>query len=199
MILSVYGAALGTFSQSAGTVPLPQYLAGFEAYINGVAAPLYYVSPNQVNVQIPYETNPGAATLIVGNPYANVTYNFTVSAAAPGIFTFQNGSINPYPSASPGETVTLFETGDGQVTPSLATGATPSPKTQTGSLPKPRLPVSVTVGGVTAPIQFIGIPSGLVGVTQINYTVPSGVTGLQPVVVTVGGVASPAASLTVSQ
>jgi uncharacterized protein (TIGR03437 family) len=49
-------------------------------------------------------------------------------------------------------------------------------------------------------IDFIGIPSGLVGVTQINYTVPSGIsTGVQPVVVTVGGAASPAASLNVTQ
>jgi uncharacterized protein (TIGR03437 family) len=199
MILSIYGAALGAFVQSTATIPLPQYLAGFEATINGVVAPLYYVSPSQVNVQIPYETNPGPATLIVGNPYTNVTYNFTVSAAAPGIFTFQNGSINPFPSAAAGQTVTLYVTGEGQVTPSLATGSTPSPKTQTGGLPKPRLPVSVTVGGVAATIQFIGIPSGLVGVTQINYIVPSGVSGVQPVVVTVGGVASPAATLTVTQ
>jgi uncharacterized protein (TIGR03437 family) len=200
MILSIYGTALGSFAQSTATIPLPQYLAGFEAMINGVVAPLYYVSPNQVNVQIPYETNPGPATLIVGNPYANLTYNFTVSAAAPGIFTFQNGSINPFPSATRGQTVTLYVTGEGQVAPSLATGATPADRTETGSLPKPRLPVTVTVGGAAATIQFIGIPSGLVGVTQINYTVPSAIaTGVQPVIVTVGGVASPAASLTITQ
>ena len=59
MLLSVYGTALGNFVQSAGTIPLPQYLAGFEASVNGVTAPLYYVSPGQVNIQIPYETQPG--------------------------------------------------------------------------------------------------------------------------------------------
>ncbi len=92
MILSIYGAALGTFVESAYTVPLPKYLAGFEAVINGVPAPIYYVSPNQVNVQIPYETQPGPATLEIGNPYTNITYNFQVSAAAPGIFTFSDGA-----------------------------------------------------------------------------------------------------------
>jgi uncharacterized protein (TIGR03437 family) len=200
MILSIYGAALGTFTQSTATIPLPQYLAGFEATINGVTAPLYYVSPNQVNVQIPYATNAGRATLIVGNPYASLSYAFQVSAAAPGIFTFQNGSINPIGSAAHGQTVTLFITGEGQVTPSLATGTTPSPHTQTGDLPKPVLPYSVTVGGVAATIDFIGIPSGLVGVTQINYTVPNGIsTGVQRVVVTVGSAASPAATLNVTQ
>lgn len=200
MILSIYGAALGTFAQSAATIPLPQYLAGFQATINGINAPLYYVSPNQVNVQIPYETNTGLATLAVGNPYATIAYSFQVSPAAPGIFTFQNGGINPMPSATRGQTVTLYVTGEGQVSPTLPTGATPSPHTQTGSLPKPQLPVTVTVGGTPATIQFIGIPSGLVGVTQINYTVPSGITtGVQPVVVTVGGMPSPAAILTVTQ
>ena len=60
--------------------------------------------------------------------------------------------------------------------------------------------VTVTVGGVEAPVQFDGIPSGLVGVTQINYQVPdSAGTGTQPVVVTVGGVSSVAASLRITQ
>jgi uncharacterized protein (TIGR03437 family) len=60
------------------------------------------------------------------------------------------------------------------------------------------LPVTMTVGGQPASISFIGIPSGLVGVTQINYVVPANApVGVQPVVVTVGGVASPAAKLNV--
>jgi uncharacterized protein (TIGR03437 family) len=60
--------------------------------------------------------------------------------------------------------------------------------------------VTVTVGDKQADISFIGIPSGLVGVTQINYQVPADVPlGVQPVVVTVGGVASPPAKLNVTQ
>jgi uncharacterized protein (TIGR03437 family) len=56
------------------------------------------------------------------------------------------------------------------------------------------------VGGVNAPIQFIGIPAGLVGVTQINYTVPTfTVIGEKAVVVTVGGTASSSATLTVTR
>jgi uncharacterized protein (TIGR03437 family) len=59
---------------------------------------------------------------------------------------------------------------------------------------------SVTVGGVNAPIQFAGIPAGLVGVMQINYQLPTTVkTGVQPVVVTVGSASSVAAHLTVLQ
>jgi uncharacterized protein (TIGR03437 family) len=200
MILSIYGAALGTFVESAYTVPLPQYLAGFESTINGVTAPIYYASPTQVNVQIPYETQPGRATLVIWNPYTSVTYRFQVSAAAPGIFTFSDGSINPYRTASRGSEIAMYVTGDGAVTPALATGATPSPHAAT---PTPKLPVSITVGGVAvAPsdIEFTGIPSGLVGVTQINFTIPSNVSlGMQPVVVTVGSAASPAANINITQ
>lgn len=198
MILSVYGTQLGSLAQSAATIPLPEYLAGFEATVNGVPAPLYYVSPEQVNIQIPYETTPGKATLVAGTPYQNVTYKFQVSAAAPGIFSFSDGSVNPSRSGSRGQTVTLFVTGEGQVTPSLGTGKTPSARTMASQLPKPRLAVAVSVGGVPATVQFAGIPSGLVGVTQVNFTIPDSVAaGLQPVVVSVGGMLSPPANITV--
>jgi len=57
----------------------------------------------------------------------------------------------------------------------------------------------VTVGNASAPTQFVGIPYGLVGVLQINYQVPAGIgIGTQPVVVTIGGVASAPASLNVT-
>jgi uncharacterized protein (TIGR03437 family) len=200
MLLSVYGTAMGNFAQSAAAIPLPQYLAGFEALINNVPAPLYYVSPNQVNIQIPYETQPGRATLTLGNPYQNVNYTINVSQAGPGIFTFPDGGINPSRAATAGQTVTMFITGDGQVSPSLADGTTPAPGTRLTSLPKPKLPVTVTVGGTVATIAFIGIPSGLVGVTQINFTVPPGTPpGDQPVVVTVGTASTPAAKITITQ
>jgi uncharacterized protein (TIGR03437 family) len=199
MLLSVYGSAMGDFAQAAGAIPLPQFLAGFEAWVNNVPTPLYYVSPTQVNIQIPYETQPGTTTLMVGNPYVNANYNLTIVGAAPGIFMTNGFTAAPFSSAARGQTTTLFITGEGQVSPSLATGTTPAAGTPMAQLPKPQLPVTLTVGGQAATIAFIGIPSGLVGVTQINYTVPANAPlGVQPVVVTVGTVASPPAKLTVT-
>jgi adhesin/invasin len=191
---------MGNAVQSAGTIPLPQYLQGFEAEVNGVTASLYYVSPDQVNLQIPYETQPGYATLTVGNPYDNVNYMIKVVAAAPGIFTDNGFVFPPFSSAARGVETALYITGEGEVSPSLADGASPSSGTPTSELPKPKLPVTVTVANLPATIDFIGIPPGLVGVTQINYVVPAAAPlGAQPVVVTVGGAASPAAMLTVTQ
>jgi len=199
MIISVYGTALGAYVQSANYVPLPEFLGGFEATVNGVAAPIYYVSPNQVNLQIPYETQPGQATLTVGNPYVNFDHKITVAPAAPGIFTFADGTINPFPRAARNDTITLFITGEGQVSPSLATGTAPNAR-NTSQLPKPVLPVTVTVGGAVANVTFSGIPNGLVGVTQVNFTIPTNAaTGLQPVVVTVGSASSLPANITITQ
>jgi uncharacterized protein (TIGR03437 family) len=187
MILSVYGDGMGEFAQSAAAIPLPLNLAGFQASVNGVPTPLYYVSHAQVNIQIPYETQPGPATLTLGNPFQNFSYRFTVAGTAPGIFTFADDTINPSSSGRRGDVVTLFLTGDGQVAPRLATGTTPSITTPLLNLPKPVAVFRLTVAGIAVTPEFIGIPSGLVGVTQVNFRIPaSAPVGLQDVVVTIG-------------
>ncbi len=133
MILSVYGSGLGDFAQAVGATPLPSMLAGFEAWVvnvnsaNLISAPLYYVSPNQVNLQIPYGIDPGAAWLALGGPWGRTGFiSLTVSAAAPGIFMFADGSVNPSSTAHAGDTVVMFVTGDGATSPPVLTGWTPS-------------------------------------------------------------------------
>jgi uncharacterized protein (TIGR03437 family) len=66
-------------------------------------------------------------------------------------------------------------------------------------LPASRQPLTLTVGGEQAAIAFDGIVSGLIGVTQVNFTIPPDAqTGVQPVVVNVGGVPSAPVNLTVT-
>jgi len=61
------------------------------------------------------------------------------------------------------------------------------------------LPVSMTIGGVNAAISFAGTPVGLAGVTQVNFTVPATAPlGSQPLVITVGGVKSQTARITIT-
>jgi len=125
------------------------------------------------------------------------SFSFTTTPTAPGIFV-SNGNLVPYASGSPGSESVLFMTGEGDVTPELITGDPPSSSTPLANLPQPRQPVTVTVGGIQATIAFIGIPSPLVGVTQINFVIPANApTGPQPVVVTSNGVSSTAATLTI--
>jgi uncharacterized protein (TIGR03437 family) len=204
MVTSVFGFNLSQSTAPAAMLPLPPSLGGASVTINGVSAPFYYASPGQLNVQIPYDTAPGIAILRVSNGasdsgFRTFTYSFTVQPSAPGIFVGPDNALTPFPSGSRGQTYTLFITGEGAVSPLLATGATPAPDTPITQLPKPVLPATMTIGSMPAPILFIGIPSGLAGVTQINFTVPSDAPlGVQPVVVTVGGVSSPPANFTVN-
>jgi uncharacterized protein (TIGR03437 family) len=106
----------------------------------------------------------------------------------------------PNSSATAGGNATLYVTGAGDVTPALKTAYWSAATTAAANLPKPLLPFSMTVGGVPAFLQFFGLPSGLLGATQVNFTVPSSLApGVYPVVVTVGGVSSPSVNLTVTQ
>jgi len=197
MLVSVYGKALGDAVQTAGTIPLPQFLQGFEAEVGSVTAPLYYVAPDQVNLQIPYETPLGLQTLTVGNPYVNVSVNIRVVAAAPGIFVDNGFIFPPFNTAGQGKETALYITGAGLLSPSVGTGDAPTTLT---NAPKPILPVTVTVANQNAMVNFVGTTPGLVGVVQVNFTVPADVpTGVQPVVVTVGTAASPPANLMVTQ
>jgi len=199
--IAVYGTQLAPPQTSvvASRIPLPHTAAGVSATVNGVTAPFYYVSPGQIDLQIPYETAAGPAILAVNNNGQVAAFPLTIASTAPGMYGIWNPSGLPATTAQPGAVLVAYTTGEGDVTPSLATGATPSSATPVGALPKPRQAVSVSVGGVAASTLFVGIPTGLAGVTQINFTVPANAPlGKQPVVVTVGGVASPPVNLTIT-
>jgi uncharacterized protein (TIGR03437 family) len=199
MVAVVFGTNLAPAQPpqgiSASTVPLPTKLNGVLATVNGIQAPLYYVSSGQINIQIPYETPSGPAILAVNNNGAVASYTFEVGAATPGIAQTATGFVvsgEPDPGKR-GLQFDMYITGEGDVTPFLATGAAP-----VGATPQARLPISVTIAGMPAQIVFNGIPSWSVGATQLNVAVPNDApTGARELVVTVGGVASPPVTITV--
>jgi len=197
MILAIFGTGLAGGIQSAPFVPLPTQLNGVAVTINGLLCPLYFVSPAQLNVQIPYSVPVGSALLKASYNGQSASASFNVTVAAPGIFMDSTGAPVPNMTAKRGDTVTLFVTGEGAATPSPTTGTTPSP----ASIPAPVQALSITVGNVNVTsIPFKGIPSWAIGATQINYTVPlTAPLGLQPVVVTIGNVPSAPVMLTFTQ
>jgi uncharacterized protein (TIGR03437 family) len=202
MIMSVWGASLASpgTAESAASVPLPVTIAGVSATVNGVAAPLYYVSPTQLNIQVPYQTAVGVpVTLAIDNNGQVTTRTLELAAASPGIFTDTTSTIVCGGcSAIRGQTTTLYMAGAGAVTPAIATGSAPASSTPLSSLPAPAN-TTLTVDGVRATTSFIGIPYFLAGVVQINFEIPSGTpVGAQPVVVTVNGIFSVAAILNVT-
>jgi uncharacterized protein (TIGR03437 family) len=183
MLLSVFGTGLANTTQKVTGVPLSYSVAGVSATVNGLPAPLLYISPTQIDLQIPFEAGAGPAVVGIHNNGEIAGYAFQIAPAAPGIFS--ESTLKGIAG------VTLFLTGAGDMTPALATAYAPLATASLASTPKPILPVSVTVDGLPAFVQFVGHAPGLVGVTQLIFQMPTGVpAGPHQVIVTIGGMDS---------
>jgi uncharacterized protein (TIGR03437 family) len=156
---------------------LPTASSGVSVTVNGIPAPLYYVSVSVVNIQIPYEVAQSQASVSVnynGTPSAPQAVQITASAPRlyPGVFN-ADGSLNSADNPAPAETiVTLFATGHGLTNPPSITG-----KAAAEPYPQPVAPVRVSIGGQNAEVLFAGSAPETVGVLQINVRLPEGVTG----------------------
>jgi uncharacterized protein (TIGR03437 family) len=201
MLLSVFGSNLAPSSWSWTSIPLPSQLAGVTVTVNGLTAPLLYVSPTLLDIQVPYELPTDTPlTVIVDNNGRTATGVLTLSAAAPGIFTDSNFAPIPNIGGAPGEILTLYITGAGAITPQIATGDAPPMSTATTDLPRPQQSLTVNVGGLPATIHSVVVPGGLVGVVQVSYQIPEGLPlGTNAVIVQVGNVSSAAANLTITR
>ena len=199
MLMSVFGSQLAPATLNATSLPLPQEMAGVSVTINELPAPLMYVSPTSLNIQIPYEVAiDSPLTVAVNNNGRIATGSVITAQSAPGIFIDINSAPIYNASAARGQIGTLYITGAGAISPAVATGFAPDPGTIVSNLPRPQQSLSVMVGGVSAPLQFVGIPWGSVGVVQVNYQIPNNVPlGTNAVVVQIGNATSAEAYLTI--
>ena len=196
-LISIFGSNFAATTLSATGWPLPKSLAGLALSIDGIPCPLLYVSPDQINAQLPFEAQPGSATAMLQLPQMPpAAIALTVAAAAPGIFTngqdqpavqdadgSPNGPGNP---ALAGSLISVYLTGQGAVAPHVASGM-PAPASP---LARAVFPVTAALGGRPAEIIFAGLSPGSVGLFQVNLRVPAIESGAQRLVVTVGGVSS---------
>jgi uncharacterized protein (TIGR03437 family) len=139
-IASLFGGLLGSDTELGPTNPLVQSLAGVTVTIGDRILPLYFVSPTQINFQLPADFPPGPAVLTVIAPSQTLNASFTVAPNAPGLFqqtvNNQNFAVALHADGSPvnggspaqqGETLTLLGTGFGSTNPSRPSGfAVPS-------------------------------------------------------------------------
>lgn len=193
-LLTLYGANLAPSLAVAPGVPFPTTLNGVQVTINGQAAPIYYVSPGQVSVIVPYENPYSVAAIQVYNGAPSNVVTAFVDKTSAGLFT-QNAAgygdaalihnatglpvteLNP---AQPGEYVQAFVTGLGAVFPAVADGAA-GPTTnlsysQYFSTTASQNLIAAYVGGVSAPVVFAGLAPGLAGLYQIDLQIPTGLT-----------------------
>jgi uncharacterized protein (TIGR03437 family) len=204
-LISIYAYNLPSQTAFAEAAPLPTVLGGVSVLINGIAVPLLFVGPVQINAQVPFEIEPGPAFVKLSvNGVLGEQADLEVGSTGPGILSLPstnhalaqnadytlNSAVNP---ARPGQYVVLYLTGQGLVDPPVATGeAAPS-----SPLSYPVARVEATIGGRPATVAFAGLAPGLAGVLQVNLLVPPGGAGELPVEVAIGGVASAPAMLSI--
>ena len=179
-IISLFGTRFAGENSFATQLPLERELAGVSVRIGGQDAPLYFVGPGQINAQVPFEVSPGDSVPVATSVGGLLTapQNYLIAPAQPGIFIAGDNAaildasfqlVTPQNPARPGDTLQIFCTGLGVVQEQVETGA-PAPSFSTV-----QLPVTVTIGGINAPVDYQGLAPGFVGLYQVNVVVPSGV------------------------
>jgi trimeric autotransporter adhesin len=201
-IVVIYGAGLGP------SVPVRNQprdgrfsteFAGTTVSFNGIASPILYTSATQVAAVAPYAlTGATAQVTVTYQGEASNPFTVPVAVSAPSLFTLNqtgagqaaainavDGTVNT--AANPvklGGFISLYTTGDGQTTPAGMDGSIMG-----ATLPRPVLPVSVTVGGISATLQYAGgAPGQVAGLMQVNVQIPRSVQpgGYVPVVLQAG-------------
>jgi uncharacterized protein (TIGR03437 family) len=151
-------------------------------FINGVAAPIYFVTQNQLAVIVPSADPFSLAQIqVLNNGVTSNVVTQVLNKTVPGVYTIPSGGIGyaaavhasgqivtPANPAQPGETIEVFTTGLGTAYPTVADGAAPplSPLSPTLNT------INAAVGGVSATVVFAGLAPTLAGLYQINVTIP---------------------------
>lgn len=189
-IATIFGANLAASTQTADTVPLPMSLGGTNVVFQGITAPLFYVSPTQINFQVPSNALSNNGGVVVTTPTgSSASYLLQGTDSALGIFTLDGSgcgrglisnvssdgtmSLNSTAnSVSPGEYLAVYGTG-------LFIQAYKPPD---GS-PVPSYPLARSDGNTAGvfdsvlasgsyPYDWNGLAPGMIGVDQINVGVP---------------------------
>jgi uncharacterized protein (TIGR03437 family) len=156
-----------------------------------------------LNVQIPFGLVPGTHSLRAFNAAGGtVAVPVNLQTTSPEIFRANGRAVVINPDGSlnqtdrgvaAGQVIVAYLTGIGEVAPALETGsASPS-----NPLALPAGATSATVGGMNAPLLFLGMSPGFVGLAQANVQIPALAAGEHDLVLRVGGQASEALAITV--
>jgi uncharacterized protein (TIGR03437 family) len=203
--ISIYGnnLAVSTFNWTGN---FPTSLAATSVTIDSKPAYLWFVSPTQINAQVPDDSTTGPVNVVVTTPFGSATGSVTLGPYAPSFSLFNSkyvAAIVPTPGSSGnsgagydvigptgaftfasrpakvGETVAIYGVGFGPTNPNVPAGQVIS-----SVAPSVTNPV-VNIGGVAANVTFAGIVEA--GLFQINIVVPNVPSGDQAITASIGG------------
>ncbi|HLK22199.1 MAG TPA: hypothetical protein VKT81_24800 [Bryobacteraceae bacterium] len=204
---TIFGSNLtsATGINLASGLPLATDLLKVEVKFNNVvSAPIFAVdnvnNAEQINIQVPWELAGQSSVLmqVFNNGVASLPVSVPVLAAQPGIFQYNVGdkvfgvvlhaNFQLADSAHPvtgGETVLVYCTNLGAVTPALKDGQAGTGAEITNIAP------TATLNKENAAVSFHGTAPGFVGLYQVNIVIPKDAkSGNQPLVLTSGGASS---------
>jgi uncharacterized protein (TIGR03437 family) len=207
-IVTIFGDNLGPATLTVAGPPdggiAAKSIAEAQVFFDGVPAPVLYVASGQIGVIVPYDVA-GESSTRVQVEYRGVRsfpIEVPVLPSVPGIFSLDNtgrgrgavlnqdGTINsPVNAAVKGSVVSVYATGGGQTQPWGVDG-----RITMTVLPKPLLPVLMSVGGVLGEVTYAGAAPGFVaGVMQINVRIPFDVAPgpVVPLTLSIGDASSP--------
>ena len=181
-LITVFGSNLSPISQGTVGGNLTTSLADSCLQVNGLSVPVLFVSPTQINAQLP--NFDGNTTLRLNTPGGvSDNFNLTILPAAPSVFRIasvgsdesnaaiirasNNQLVTPSNPVHRTDTIVIYATGLGRTSPEVPSG-TPAP---TDELAGVQIPVIVTIGGVPVAVEFAGLTPGQIGVYQINVRV----------------------------
>jgi uncharacterized protein (TIGR03437 family) len=203
-LATVYGANLADAVHTISGSSFPTTVAGISVSVNGVAAPLVYVSPTQINFQVPWETAPGLSVpvQVTWSGASSNVESVTIGSASPSFFLseFVNGvawvtgavadgcpAAGSECSVKAGSIYQLWANGLGPLSSVLQDGV---PAAGALQVPGGAAGCELTIGGQAATVQYCGVAPGEI-IDQINFTYPAGVSsgsGYVGATLTVGGV-----------
>jgi uncharacterized protein (TIGR03437 family) len=178
-LVSIWGSGLSAGNAAADSMPLAKGLGGVCLYAQSVALPLLYVSPNQINAQLPFDV-PASAKLVLSNAAGKSNaFDFTVQPTAPAVFQTAKGTpviirtvdgqmITDQTPVHLNQILQIYMTGLGAVSTKVKAGegAPYSPLATTIATP------SITIGGAGIFTLWSGLVPGFVGLYQVNAQVP---------------------------
>ena len=206
-LATVFGGnfADGTPPVNVGADGFPKSVAGVTVTVNGVSAPITYLSSMQINFQVPWETRPGTAVNVKvtrNGVDSNVEVITIAATAAPSTFLsdFTNGVAlvtgagcqNTECAVKSGTGYQLWGNGFGPKNSALQDGV---PAVYNGSLTPLEVPggaanCKLVIGGKSAAVTYCGAAPGEI-IDQLNFVYPSGVSTASPFVdatLTINGV-----------
>jgi uncharacterized protein (TIGR03437 family) len=216
-LVSIYGSNFAAGLALASSVPLSTTLGNTSVTINGIPAPLDFVSPGQINAQVPFELlgiNGAVNVVVNNNNVSSVPDPVILNPTAPAVFG-ANTTPNNYAIAffgvdsdprflkyawppntlagattflaKPGDILTVYATGLGAVNPPEQSG-----HDSQDALRQTVANTTVLIGNVNAQVFFAGLNPFFPGVYQLNIGVPQVPPGnAVPIQIQIGGVTSP--------